>query len=157
MKHLAAGSGMLVVIAIALIAYYMSVKSTTKATPKAKVPTGFHDPQRPSAQYSAINAPSKQLSKDDFNGLVPSPDGYLEGVEMLDAAWKIGRNTVNTYNRNASYDLREEPVIPKTLNASNNPFNNSSIVHSHLVDRKLQSADPKAVWKLDQVGYAPLN
>ena len=144
-KQIAAPS-VLVVLVLAMLVYVYykgaAAKSGKKATRTAVQPAS-----------ASIHGSSGELSDTDFKGLVPSADEYLQGVQLLDSAWKIGRNTVSTYNKNASWDLREEPVIPKTLNANNNPFNNSSIVHSQLVDRKF-TQEPMPVWKVDSV-HAP--
>lgn len=147
-KQIAAPSILVIVVLVMLV--YLYYKSASTSTIMKKAPTTTTS-MTPSA--TPIHGSSGELTNTDFKGLVPKADEYLQGVQLLDSAWKIGRNTVNTYNRNASYDLREEPIIPKTLNANNNPFNNSSIVHSQLVDRKF-TQEPMPVWKVDSV-HAP--
>jgi len=77
--------------------------------------------------------------EEDLSGLVPSPDKYLENIQVLDAKWSIGRDTKATSMRNVSLDIRDAPHVKKTLTPANNAFMNSSISHDWEWKHKLVS------------------
>lgn len=60
----------------------------------------------------------------DFNVAKPAGEGILNGVNLLDAGFHIGVNTVGQSLRNANLQLRSEPPNPQVQVS---PFLNSSI------------------------------
>lgn len=70
------------------------------------------------------------LPKDDstaikeFNVTQPAGEGVLNGVNLLDAGFHVGVNTVGQSLRNANLQLRSEPPNPQVQVS---PFLNSSI------------------------------
>ena len=60
----------------------------------------------------------------DFNIAKPAGEGILNGVNLLDAGFHIGVNTVGQSLRNANLQLRSEPPNPQVQVS---PFLNSSI------------------------------
>ena len=78
-----------------------------------------------------------ELTDADFVGITPDK---LKEINFLSTGWQLGRDTQANTMRNASYDLRSEPLNPKILNMENNSFSNSTI--SNHVKR---SFEPEAV------------
>lgn len=60
----------------------------------------------------------------DFNVAKPAGEGILNGVNLLDAGFHVGVNTVGQSLRNANLQLRSEPPNPQVQVS---PFLNSSI------------------------------
>ena len=60
----------------------------------------------------------------EFNIAKPVGEGTLQGVNMLDAAYHVGVNTVGQALRNGNLQLRSEPANPQ-VNVS--PWMNSTI------------------------------
>ena len=60
----------------------------------------------------------------EFNIAKPVGEGILQGVNMLDATYHVGTNTVGQSLRNANRQLRSEPPNPQ-VNVS--PWMNSTI------------------------------
>lgn len=93
------------------------VKTVQKAGHSEGYPEAF-----PSIQHQAGVAMDV-----DFDGVVPDPDGYLKGVQLLDAGWSLGRTGVES-SRNMDLQLRREPRIPK-VPRNQFPIHYSSIEH----------------------------
>ena len=75
----------------------------------------------------AMQDPSSLLPKDENNDwarLNPSGNGKLESVNLLNAGYHIGIDTVGNTLRNANLQVRSEPANPQT---SVGPWNNTTI------------------------------
>lgn len=81
-------------------------------------------PPPQSISTSLLPASNEPMSEDDF--AIITPEG-MNNVNFLQAGWSIGRDTKAATMRNASWDLRSEPAVPRTLNIENNAFLNSTI------------------------------
>ena len=73
----------------------------------------------------------------EFNIAKPVGEGILQGVNMLDASYHVGINTVGQSLRNANRQLRSEPPNPQV---SVSPWMNSSI-GPDLLRRPLEVGD----------------
>ena len=60
----------------------------------------------------------------EFNTAKPVGEGILQGVNLLDAGYHVGVNTVGQSLRNANLQLRSEPANPQVATG---PWNSSSI------------------------------
>lgn len=65
-----------------------------------------------------------EMSDADFIGITPEK---LQGINFLSSGWQIGRDTQANSMRNASHDLRSEPLNPRLLTVDNNSFSNTTI------------------------------
>lgn len=65
-----------------------------------------------------------EMSDADFIGITPEK---LQGINFLSSGWQIGRDTQANSMRNASHDLRSEPLNPRLLSVDNNSFSNTTI------------------------------
>ena len=65
---------------------------------------------------------SKQIQ--DFENQYPDGEGYLKNVNMLDAGYHVGVNTIGQSLRNANLGLRAEPPCPR-IKVS--PWSNTTI------------------------------
>jgi len=74
----------------------------------------------------------------DFDGIVPDPEGFMKGVQVLDAGWTLGRSGMAS-SRNMDLQLRREPRIPK-VDRKDHPMHYSSIEHTDF-DSKLVKYD----------------
>ena len=91
---------------------------------------------------SLLPAKAEAMTDADFNGITPEK---LEKINFLSAAWALGRDTQSNTMRNASHDLRSEPVNPHSLNLKNNSFLNSTITHPEF----MRSFEPDPVSESD--------
>lgn len=101
--------------------------SDGQAVPKSVENTG----RTPSSCYPQASLTSEDLlpkedsqAIKDFNVAKPAGEGILNGVNLLDAGFHIGVNTVGQSLRNANLQIRSEPPNPQVQVS---PFLNSSI------------------------------
>jgi hypothetical protein len=81
----------------------------------------------PSCAKQEVVNPKELLPSDansDFSKLNPSGSGDLQNVNLLQAGYHIGINTVGQSLRNANLQLRSEPANPQV---NTGPWNKSTI------------------------------
>lgn len=101
--------------------------SDGQAVPKSVENTG----RTPSSCYPQASLTSEDLlpkedsqAIKDFNVAKPAGEGILNGVNLLDAGFHIGVNTVGQSLRNANLQIRSEPPNPQVQVS---PFLNTTI------------------------------
>jgi len=84
-------------------------------------------PENKVAPETPVVDPKSLLPKDDNLGFAlsnPTGQGSLEDKNFLKAGYHIGINTIGQALKNANYQVRSDPVIPKVPVSI---FNNSTI------------------------------
>jgi hypothetical protein len=87
------------------------------AVPKPDAPAGAAVAQPNAYVAQSVASPSELLPKDPAAGwgkdLVPSSSGDIMMPDLLQAGYHIGLDTIGQTLRNANYQLRSDPIIPK--------------------------------------------
>ena len=128
-SHVLAGIALLVLLWSLM--NYSNSKSTSgfnsNSNSNAKVPAGLED-EMPDMGAAVPNSTGNNSVS--ANDLLPkgasegAPSGELGGMNFLKAGHHVGINTVSSSLRNANYQLRADPAIPKV---NTGPWNGTTI------------------------------